>query len=183
MLRQVCLYCNAYLGSVKESGETEEAGLSESSPDRAVRISHGVCPDCFPKLVAGSGQTLADFLDGLAAPVFVVDGAGCIVTANQKALQAVGKDLAAIKGLPGGEVFSCRYARLPEGCGETIHCKTCTIRLTVTHTFDTGTPCINVPAYMDLGDRTGIKTIRFVISTEKGGDMVLLRVDDMQPVS
>jgi len=81
MFRQICLYCNAYLGSIEEPGNDVE------------RISHGVCPSCFPKFVAGSGEPLADFLDSLPAPVFVVDQDVRIVTANARGRQFASKDL------------------------------------------------------------------------------------------
>jgi PAS domain-containing protein len=171
MFRQVCFYCNAYLGSVAVSG------------NHAEQISHGICPDCFPKFVAGTGEQFEDFLNSLPAPVFVVDQAGTMVTANTRGLELIPADLQDVVGRFGGEVFSCKYASLPDGCGETIHCKTCTIRNTVTSTFESGEPAFRVPAYMDLGDLTGIKSIRFIISTEKVGNFVLLRIDDARHVN
>ena len=107
-----------------------------------------------------------------------MDKDGRVVAANTQGLKQVSQDVGQIEGRLGGEVFECKYATLPGGCGQTIHCKTCTIRKTVTKTHETGECCIRVPAYMDLGDIIDVKTIRFLISTEKVNDVVLLRIDD-----
>lgn len=168
-MRQVCLYCDAHLGAVGEASGDD--GL----------ISHGVCSYCFSKFMAGSGQSLADFLDSLPGPVLVVDKDVRAVAANSQGLNHVSQDMSQIEGRLGGEVFECKYAKLPGGCGRTIHCKTCTIRKTVTKTHETGESCTRVPAYMDLGDIIDVTTIRFLISTEKVNDVVLLRIDDAQP--
>ncbi len=85
-----------------------------------------------------------------------------------------------VEGQLGGDVFSCAYASLPGGCGQTIHCKSCTIRITVTDTAETGKQHERVEAYQELHHITGDRIIRFLISTEKVGDVVLLRIDDAE---
>jgi len=143
-------------------------------------INHGICPSCFQKFVAGTGEQFEHFLDSLPAPVLVVDQDARIVSANSESQQFFSKDLEEMQGRLGGEVFSCKYSNLPGGCGQTVHCKTCTIRITVTTTFESGKPCVDVPAYMDLGDRTGNKTIRFLISTIKIANAVIVQIADAQ---
>ena len=169
MIRQVCLYCNKDLGSIEEPGNNQES------------ISHGLCPKCFPRFVAGTGESLGDFLDSLPAPVFVLDQAGRMVAANTRGKQLVSKDSEGIKGCLAGEVFSCKHSKLPGGCGQAVHCKTCTIRRAVTTTFESGKPCMKLSAYVDLGDMIDMRAIRFLISTEKVGDVVLLHMDEIQP--
>jgi PAS domain-containing protein len=169
MIRQVCIYCNKDLGSIEEPGIEEE------------RVSHGLCADCIPRLVEGNGEHLADFLDSLPAPVFMLDQDGRVAAANARGQQLVSKGPGEVQGRLAGEVFSCKYSKLPGGCGQTVHCKTCTIRKTVAGTFESGRPSIRIPAYMDLGDIVDVKTTRFLISTEKVGSGVLLRIDDAQP--
>jgi hypothetical protein len=78
-------------------------------------------------------------------------------------------------------VLECAYARLPGGCGNTEHCKACTIRRTITTTHATGDGKVNVPAYQDIVTPGGIREVRFLISTEKVGNFVLLRIDEVQP--
>lgn len=168
-MKQICLYCGCYLGSV------------ETTKDDPTLISHGVCSICFPTLMRGMGQPLTDFLDALPGPIYVVDADCRVVGANTLGLQQVSKDLSAIEGQLAGEVFECKCAKLPGGCGRTLHCKTCTIRRTVTKTAETGESCLRVPAFIDLADISKDMTIRFQISTEKVNDAVLLRIEDAQP--
>jgi hypothetical protein len=168
-MKQICLYCGCYLGSV------------ETTEDDPTLISHGVCSICFPTLMRAMGQPLTDFLDSLPGPIYVVDAECRVVGANTLGLQQVSKDLSAIEGQLAGEVFECRCAKLPGGCGRTLHCKTCTIRRTVKKTAETGESCLRVPAFIDLADISKDTTIRFLISTEKVNDAVLLRIEDAQP--
>jgi hypothetical protein len=168
-MTQVCLYCGCYLGSV------------EAPPGDSMLISHGVCSNCLPTFLSGMGQPLTDFLDALPGPIFVVDAESRVVGANTRGLQQVSKDLAAIEGRLAGEVFECKNSKLPGGCGRTLHCKTCTIRRTVTRTAETGESCLRVPAFIDLADISKDLTVRFLISTEKVNEVVLLRIDDAQP--
>jgi hypothetical protein len=166
-LKQVCMYCGCYLGSL------------EAEPDNPTLISHGICSVCLPTLLRKKGQPLSDFLDALPGPIFVVDADCRVVGANKRGLQHVSKDLEAIEGQLGGEVFECKHSKQPGGCGRTIHCKACTIRMTVTKTFETGESCLRVPAFIDLADISKDMTIRFLISTEKVNDVVLLRIDNV----
>ena len=169
MIKQICLYCNSELGSLeKEKVDTEE-------------ISHGICPDCFPSFVAGTGTLFSDFLDALPAPVFVFGPDGRAAGANARGRALAGKDQAELRQRPIGEVFQCANADLPGGCGETIHCKSCTIRNAILETARSGAPCLRVPAYMDLGDQIERRSVRFLISTRLAGEVVLLRIDDVEP--
>ena len=168
-IKQVCLYCGSYLGSL------------ESTEDGPELISHGVCSICFPRLMRGMGQPFADFLNSLPGPIYIVDAECRVVGANKLGLQQVSKHLPAIEGKPAGEVFECKHARLPGGCGRTLHCKTCTIRKAVIKTAETGESCLRVPAFIDLADISKDMTVRFLISTEKVNDAVLLRIEDVQP--
>ena len=165
-MKQICLYCGCYLGSIE---------MTENDPSR---ISHGVCSICFPTFMRGMGQPLTDFLDALPGPIYVLDAECRVVGANTLGLQQVSKNLSSIEGRLAGEVFECKRATLPNGCGRTRHCKTCTIRRTVTKTAETGESCLRVPAFIDLADISKDMTIRFLISTRKVKDAVLLLIED-----
>ena len=170
MIRQVCMYCNRFLGEIDSHGQ------------ETIKISHGICTDCLPIFRAEDGQPFGDFLDSLPGPVFVVDSDGHILGANAAGRKTVPEDFEKMRGRFCGEVFSCSNAEMPGGCGQTVHCKTCTIRRCVTETFETGMPHFQVPAYMDLGDRVNIKTVRYLITTEKVEDYVLLLIEDAPPI-
>ena len=168
MIKRECCYCKKHLGDIEEIG------------DDTVRISHGVCLDCLPKFVAGTGTPYTEYLDRLQVPLFVVSSDSRVIYANTRGRALGAEDLSELQNHPpAGEVFECFYAKSSEGCGETVHCKSCTIRNTVLATATTGVTHTRVPAYMDLGSEVGEKSIRFFVSTQQVGEFVLLRVDSV----
>ncbi len=166
MLRIVCMYCQTTVRTI----------VSEDVTDRA---SHGICPDCLPFIVRDLGLSMEEFLDTLSAPVLVVQDEGRVLAANAAARALLSKPQEQISGCLGGEVISCRHAYEAGGCGQTIHCESCAIRRTVMRTMETGEPQLRVPAYADIGDLSGDRKVRFLISTEKRGGCVLLRIDEV----
>ena len=164
-MKKVCAWCGADLEEV------------DSAPFAQDIISHGLCANCAYHLFAQMGMPLKRYIDGLGAPVVVVDANGIVKTGNLQACELVQKDLASIEGYRGGDVFECAYASLPGGCGQTVHCSGCTIRRTVMYTFDTGQSCLNRPAYLNRTAADGVEKLELFISTEKVGEVVLLRID------
>ena len=165
-MRRVCAWCGKDLDEAAGPGrEAQEV------------ITHGVCRDCAHHLFAQIGMPLLEYLDGLEAPIVVVDGEGTVQTANEHARALVQKDLPAIEGFRGGDVFECAYASLPEGCGHTVHCSGCTIRQTVMNTFRTGQSTLRTPAYLNRETPDGVQQTQLLISTERVEDVVLLRID------
>jgi hypothetical protein len=120
---------------------------------------------------------LQQYLDGLGAPIVVVDPSGTVKTANKQARALLQRELSSIEGYRGGDVFECAYAGLPEGCGNTIHCSGCTIRRAVMETFDTEESKLKVPAILNRGNVGAPEQLQSLISTERVGDVVLLRID------
>jgi len=144
-------------------------------------ITGSVCEECLDHLGAQSGVPLRDFLDGLGVPVLAVDGDVVVKMANKPLLSLLGKGLSQVRGQRGGDVFECAYARLPGGCGKTVHCSGCAIRRAVTETFVTGRSLQQVPAYLNRDMVTQFLQLGMLISTEKVWGMVLLRVDRIGP--
>jgi PAS domain-containing protein len=145
-------------------------------------VTHGICPACSDHFFGDVDlPPLRRFLDRLEAPVLLVDGEGAVLTANRAARELLGKSLPEIEGRRSGEVVECARARLPGGCGRTAHCAACTIRVAVGETFATGVSreglCV-VEGTAPFGDRTS-SVVR--ISTERVGETVLLRIDEMGP--
>ena len=89
------------------------------------------------------------------------------------------KELHEVEGVIGGLVFECRYAKLPEGCGKTLHCDGCTIRNQVMDTAKTGRPYSGQPALLNPGFTKTEVEFKLKISTEKINDLVLLRIDEV----
>lgn len=169
MIKQICYVCGVELGEP----------LEQHIPE--VYVSHGICRTCLDRCMAGAGTGMDEFLDSLQAPVVVVDSDVRVVTANALAQKLLSKDLKEMDGQLAGEVFECSHAHEPGGCGHTLHCKSCMIRSSVTKTFQTGAPCIRLPACQDLDTFEGPRKIRFLVTTKKVGGAVLLRIDDLQP--
>ena len=170
-MKRVCAWCDKEMGSVK----------SESSLPSDNVITHGICDDCKSNIRFQTGANLQSFLDSLKVPILVVDSEGVVKTANMKAQSVLGKDDVGIDGYRSGDVFECANARLPGGCGHTMHCSGCTIRRTVMETHSTGKAFFKVPAYLNKRTPEALEpeTICFLISTKKVGDMVLLRIDEV----
>jgi PAS domain-containing protein len=145
-------------------------------------VTHGICPDCCETFLGAVPLVpLSEFLESLGVPIFLMDDDVRVQAGNQSAASLIGKQLEGLTGKYAGQVIECSYARLPGGCGKTVHCRTCVIRNTVTDTFHTGTSHCRVPAARDLETGDGPRTVRFRISTERVGAGVLLRVDEIAP--
>ena len=144
-------------------------------------ITGSVCEECLHNIWAQSGMPLRDFLDGLGVPVLTVDSDVVVTMANKPLLALLGKNFSQVRGQRGGDVFECAYARLPGGCGNTVHCSGCAIRRAVTDTFVTGRSLHRVLAYLNRDAITQFLQLGMLISTEKVWGMVLLRIDHIGP--
>lgn len=162
-MKRICAWCKRPLAE-QTTGDTDYLG-----------ITHGICSQCQYDLLNIKRYQFHEFLDTFETPILIVNQDGRIQTANDRAQNMLGKSLADIEGYPGGEVFECVNASLPEGCGNTIHCIGCTVRRTVMKTMDNGRSYNHVPASLD----TQGGPINFHISTERLGDVVMLRIDDV----
>lgn len=167
-MKRICAWCKKDLGLSCTSGTIADAP-----------VTHGMCGDCVRKTLSFEAKPLRDFLDQFSKPVFLVNSEGRIVTGNRAGFELLQKKPDAVDGELGGDAFGCKYANLQNGCGNTVHCKTCTIRTAVLNTLQTGKSSIKIPAYPDLHHMTGEYRIRFLITTEKIGETVLLRIDDV----
>lgn len=155
--------------------------IREDSADASSEriITHGTCDECTNFLLWPNRPELMDFLDGIDAPIVIIDSSGNVSTANGLARELLQKELPEIEGFQGGNVFECVFAKLPEGCGKTLHCDGCTIRNTVMSTIQSGISHMKIPAGLSRGTSDDIHDIQFVISTEKVNDVVMLRIDNV----
>jgi hypothetical protein len=164
-MKIICAWCNKVLEDSLQ-GELSNSG-----------VSHGICLTCRDHFLGYCYPTLAEYLERLEAPILLVDADVNLLYANQEARQLLGKDLDDLQGFRGGEALECAYARLPGGCGSTIHCRECTIRRNVTETYQTGKALRQVPAYLNKQTPEGIQTLDLLISTEKVDHIVVVRID------
>lgn len=147
-LKRVCSWCGHDLG-----------GAAPKAP------THGVCAACKKRLIPV-------FLDTLDGPTLLMGDDARAKSANAKARKKVGKDLAAIEGHLLGDVFGCRNARQPGGCGKTPACSTCLIRRTVEDTYANGTEHAAVHAVL----RKPTGDVPLTISTRRVKEGVLLKL-------
>jgi PAS domain-containing protein len=167
-MKRICAWCRKEL-----HGIDSQAGAGNV-------ITHGICKNCRDNIMFQLGVELESFLNSLNVPIVLVNQEGTVVTVNNQAKAMLRKDLPEIKGYRGGEVFECAYARLPEGCGNTLHCSGCTIRRTVMQTYETGKGFLRVPAALNKNTPEEPVKMNLLISTEKLTDLVLLRIDKME---
>lgn len=161
-MRIVCSYCH------------QELGEKEPLDDHAV--SHGMCAECERYFARQwSGLKLGEYLDDIEFPALAVNRDRRVLAANRRMAELLGKSDREQFGLLGGEAMECQYARLPEGCGQTIHCQTCTIRRAVLDAMETGLPQLRVPAYLNQVDRH----IKMLISTYKHDRFVRIVIEEM----
>jgi hypothetical protein len=154
--------------------------LMDSRSGGASPVTHGMCPSCADTFFVESGEPMSNYLDRLGVPVLVTDANVRVMGANTQACEALGKNLSQLQSRMGGQVIECTHAAESEGCGGTVHCRSCTIRNTVRHTFETGEPCVRIRAYPDIQSGNGIRSVCLEISTEKVGGVVMLRIDDLR---
>jgi hypothetical protein len=164
MIRVVCCYCKKQV---------------KTKPSDIDAVSHGVCDQCLPIMVRELGQPISEFLDELQPPVLVVQDNARVIAANAAARKMLTREQLEICGDLPGEVIGCRHAGETGGCGQTIHCKSCAIRQSVTHTMNTGEP-LRKTAFADIGLISGDKKVRFLIETEKVNSFVRLTIHDVR---
>lgn len=164
-IKRICAWCGKELDSTE--GDKEET-----------IISHGICDDCKSNILFQDGVKINEFLSDLKDPVIVIGADNQIFAANKKAGIVLNKNVKDLKGLYAGDVIECENARLPEGCGKTVHCLGCALRQSITYTNDTGNSLQRIPATFSLYDADKKESAKFLVSTEKVGDIVLLRIDE-----
>ncbi|MBD3242933.1 MAG: hypothetical protein GF331_20240 [Chitinivibrionales bacterium] len=165
----VCAWCGTPIKTSADSRQGKE------------KRSHGMCPDCRDFFTENKPGTLHEFINRLPVPVLVVNEHRVVETANRRASEVLGKPLPTMQGRLGGEVMECAYARLPGGCGKTVHCAGCTIKQAVLETFASGVGVQGLETYQDLIVDGETQRMRIVISTEPAGGVVHVKIDVMEP--
>ena len=159
-MKVICSYCR------KE--------LDDKEPFDDESVSHGICKACKDHYMNQiSGLSLDEYLGEFEVPILMVDQHSRIIASNKMAEAWTGKSNEEAFGLLGGEVMECQYARLPEGCGETVHCVACSIRRTVMATMESGKTQMLVPVKLMQNDQE----IAMTISTEKICAFVRIKIE------
>ncbi|MCK5706601.1 MAG: hypothetical protein KAI43_03020 [Candidatus Aureabacteria bacterium] len=148
--------------------------------DETNAVTHGICNDCKIDLVY-KDLSLRELIESFKEPILILIDQAIVSTGNKAALKMLGKDFVDIEGKLGGDVMECVYSELPGGCGHTEHCTGCTIRNTVMDTLSTGKHQKNRTAYQYIQTPEGPQKMKFIISTEKFFDVVLLKIEEATP--
>ncbi|GAB4272613.1 MAG: hypothetical protein Kow0029_11400 [Candidatus Rifleibacteriota bacterium] len=168
-MKTKCAWCQ------EEIKSTQNISTEEQFP-----ISHGICKKCAAQLVNEIATPLRDFLDTFTAPVMLVDNSNSVFMLNKSAQTISNFNFSSTDCLKCGIVIGCPHSDKPEGCGSTIHCKSCVIRRSILHTDSTGEPCREI-ACEDKEFFLGERKANLIISTEKIGNRILLKIDPVFP--
>ncbi len=155
--------------------------MKEGSPAEGDITSHGICENCSHVVTNFNFTDLKSFLDTIGAPILLVNDNWNLLSANETAMQALGKNQDKLEHLLGGEVMDCKYSELPGGCGKTNKCTGCIIRSAVESTHKTGKPQTRVEAFQFKKQPNGYVRTKYIFSTQKIGESVLIRIDGSEP--
>lgn len=164
-MKQLCAWCRKVLNDTPAPEGAEER-----------EITHGICDECISNIEFQQGVSLERFLDSLREPVLLCDDSLHVTFMNQSAAALLGVAKDVFTARRPGQVFECQHARYQQGCGRQIHCSGCAIRMAVLQTAATGRSVHHLPATLEQDDGE----VHLLISTEKAGRLVLLRIDDLK---
>ncbi len=149
-------------------------------------ISFAICDSCVSQ-VSGASDCTA-LLEAIDAPVLLMQGnPRQVITANRKALALFEKNPQEVEDHRGGQVFDCIHSFTEAGCGKDVNCENCKIKNAIVDTFTSANPHNGVSSELSIKKANGTKTYALRVSTEKLGDLALVRVErydaDAQPGS
>lgn len=166
-MKNLCAWCNQNI--FKDADENSES----------VRpVSHGICIACAKKMFSELSEDMNAYLNRFDIPILIVDKDENVISANEKALKKAGLKPEELKGMRCGDVIECVNATEIGRCGKTIHCQSCVIRNSVLFTHNTGKPQIRIPAFPDTQQFESVKPSCVLISTEKVGEMVFIKIEE-----
>jgi len=164
-MKRVCAWCNSAMSSVRVKNI---AGPS--------LITHSICGDCSDNLEFQLGVPLQRYLDSLKIPIIALNGDGRIIAANREASRIYsGKTGEEMAEWP-DRIFECSHARLPDGCGNTVHCSGCAIRFAATDSYRTGKSLRDLPAHITHCDSGPPDKAELLISADRVDKIVFLRI-------
>lgn len=139
-------------------------------------VTNGICDRCAVSASGTSDNSV--LLESIDAPVLLMQGnPRQVVTANRKALELFEKELHEVESHRGGQIFDCVHSFTEAGCGKDINCENCKIKNAIVDTFTTANSHNGVSTELSIKKANGTKTYVLQVSTEKVGDLALVRVD------
>ncbi len=139
-------------------------------------IMNGICTTCSFQISNSSNKR--ELLEAIAAPVLLMQGnPRQVITANKQALGLFGKELHEVEDKRGGQVFDCVHSFTEAGCGKDANCENCKIKNAIVDTFNTGNSHTGVSTSLQIRKANGTSTYVVQVSTEKVGDLALVKVE------
>lgn len=158
-MKLFCAWCNTLIA--------EKGGDANA-------VSHGICDDCASQMMSEPTGLIRTFLDQLEYPVILIDSESKMFLENQEFKHKVGKTSLEIEGRKAGEVFNCINWQDFGSCGTTPQCHDCIINKSVSQTFKTGEPTLDVEASLISVNGEETTPINTHISTQKVENYVLM---------
>ncbi len=158
-----CMYCSA---AIKDQEQENNF------------ITSGICSGCIESVFNQQDDPLISFLDKFDVPILLMQpDPRQVRTANKKVCELFEKDLSQIEGRRGGQVFDCKHAFTEAGCGKDDNCEDCKIKNSIVDTFTSGKSHDGIFTVLEIMKNTTLSPYALQISTEKIGDLALIRID------
>jgi hypothetical protein len=139
-------------------------------------VTHSICSACSDNLEFQLGVPLQRYLDSLKIPIIALNGDGRVIAVNCEASRIYsGKTGEEMAEWP-DKIFECAHARLPEGCGNAVHCSGCAIRFAASDSYRTGANLRDLPAYLTHCDSDSPDKAELLISADRVDKIVFLRI-------
>lgn len=159
-----------------EEMSTEEIQSHASTVAEKIAVRYGISEKSLQQALVELNYS--EWIEAIDAPILLMQGnPRQVVTANKRALELFEKELHEVEGRRGGQVFDCIYAFTEDGCGKDSHCEGCKIRDGIIDTFTTGKSHNGVSTSLQIQKDNGITTYVLQVSTEKVGDLALVRIE------
>lgn len=160
-MKVICSYC--------------KNDIEEKTPLNDIRISHGICKDCFDNFDTQlDRQEMNQYLEEFSLPVMVVNSDSRILGCNTQARNQFGIPQDHAFGILPGEMMGCNNAR-QNGCGKSEHCLTCTLRKIISTVSSDSSPILHVDAVLSRDD----KNLELVVSAEKVSSFVKVTIEQI----
>jgi len=165
-MKPICVLCKTDLDNSNEQ-------LPESN------VTGSICFSCANKFkLSSSADILKEIIDTIDTPILLMQPEPRqVYTANNKALELFDKTLSQAEGCRGGQVFDCVHAFTEAGCGKDANCENCKIKNAVIETFAAGKSFKDIATDLQINKNGEISLYNLRVSTEKVGDLELLRID------
>jgi len=139
-------------------------------------ITSAICDSCVSQ--AADTSDYSALLEAIAAPILLMEGnPRQVITANQEALALFEKKPEEVEKHRGGQVFDCVHSFTEAGCGKDANCENCKIKNAIVDTFTSTNPHNGVSTELSIKKANDTRSYVLQVSTEKLGDLALVRIE------